>query len=62
MRDNATSIATKWLIYQHGMTVEQAADVMTGLCQDRSRMAATRQEALDVASFVEDIIEVENGK
>lgn len=46
-------IAIKWLMYQHGMTVEEAAHLLVSDHHD-----ATRQEAIDVAYFVTDALEV----
>ena len=48
-------IAIKWLIYQYGMTVEQSSQTMSGSLHVGT---GHRGEALDVASFVTDIIEV----
>lgn len=45
-------IAIRWLIWQHGMTVEEAAKTMTQRPGGNTRQRQ-RQEAIDVADFVE---------
>jgi hypothetical protein len=46
-------VAVQWLMYQHGLEVATASDVMKGNCTESSRMGKMRQEAIDVAYFVE---------
>lgn len=60
--ETTTRLAIKWLMYQHGMTVERATETLTGICSEHSRMGLKRQEALDVANFITDIVDVSNGK
>ncbi len=45
-------IAVRWLVWQHGMTVEEAVKTMTGRPIGNTRQRQ-RQEAIDVADFVE---------
>lgn len=50
---NPDAIAVKWLIYQHGKTAEEAAEIMSGIITPGSNWGRLRQEAADVAGFVE---------
>lgn len=46
--------AVRWLMYQHGMTVDEANKTMTGRHSGPTRQRQ-RQEAIDVADFVEHV-------
>jgi protein-tyrosine phosphatase len=45
-------LAIKWLMWQHGMTVEEAGAVMARIPRGNTKQRQ-RQEAIDVADFVE---------
>lgn len=45
--------AMKWLIFEHGMEEQEASEVIAGIATPNSRYGSLRQEAIDVAYFVE---------
>jgi hypothetical protein len=65
MTDQSQTAATKklpprtleraigWLVFEHGMSEATASEIMTGLSTSHNSCLKFRQQAIDVADFVE---------
>lgn len=47
--------ALGWLVWQHGLSKMEATDILDGISTPNSKNGRLRQEAIDVAGYIEHI-------